>query len=240
MIPTGAHTPSSQKTIKGNSAPKTVSKRGGAQVGHIGKGRKSHCSDTAHSVETIAAPLQCLECGDSLAPHGSRYRSVLDAAEMKAQKKLYEIRRGKCRGCGKISEPKLALFPRALYSNRLTAQVAIMHYLHGVPIGRICEMLGSDVNPSGILAALHRTAKTWEPAIEKLIAGFRASPVKHADETGWRIDGQPGWAWLFCTPSISIVECRETRASIVPKQIFGQAQLPGVLVVDRSPCASAT
>lgn len=35
--------------------------------------------------------------------------------------------------------------------------------------------------------------------------------VKPADETGWRTDGHSGYAWLFCTPALSIFAFRETR-----------------------------
>jgi transposase len=78
---------------------------------------------------------------------------------------------------------------------------------------------------------------------EKLIAEYRQAPVKHADETGWPNDGRRGYAWLFCTPPISIFRLRLTRAASVAKDVLGEEPLPGVLVVDRyhaynkAPCA---
>ena len=66
-----------------------------------------------------------------------------------------------------------------------------------------------------------------------LIDTYRNSLVKHADETGWRTDGNNGYAWLFCTPKISIFRIRKTRSSSVPKEVFGEKTVPGVLVVDR-------
>jgi len=74
-----------------------------------------------------------------------------------------------------------------------------------------------------------------EPAIapDSLIEVYRDSEVKHADETGWRTDGNNGYAWLFCTPKISIFRFRRTRSASVPREIFGEKPVPGVLVVDR-------
>jgi len=66
-----------------------------------------------------------------------------------------------------------------------------------------------------------------------LVQAYRDSPVKHADETGWRTDGQNGYSWLFCTPDISIFRVRRTRSASVPKEVLGEKALPGVLVVDR-------
>jgi hypothetical protein len=67
--------------------------------------------------------------------------------------------------------------------------------------------------------------------------------VRHADETGWRTDGHSGYAWLFCTPTLSLFLFRPTRAAAVPQEVLGEQPLTGVLVVDRysgynrAPCA---
>ena len=69
------------------------------------------------------------------------------------------------------------------------------------------------------------------------------APVRHADETGWRTDGKSGYAWLFCTPTLSLFLFRSSRSAKVPQQVLGDQPLAGVLVVDRyngynrSPCA---
>ncbi len=62
---------------------------------------------------------------------------------------------------------------------------------------------------------------------------YQLSAVKHADETGWRNDGQSGYAWLFCSPETSLFPFQNTRSASLPRGIFGEKLLPGVLVVDR-------
>ena len=69
--------------------------------------------------------------------------------------------------------------------------------------------------------------------LEELINYYRQSPVKHADETSWRNDGQNGYAWHFCTTDISIYRLRKSRSSKVVKEVLGNKPLTGVLVVDR-------
>jgi transposase len=79
--------------------------------------------------------------------------------------------------------------------------------------------------------------------IERLVRDYRRTPVKHADETGWRTVGRNGYAWLFCTETISLFRFRGSRSAQVAQQVLGTRQLTGVLVVDRyhacnrSPCA---
>ena len=108
-----------------------------------------------------------------------------------------------------------------------------MHYLHGVPLGRIGEIFGKDIRIGSIIGILHRVAKIFEPLIPVLIQQYRDSFVKQADETSWGTDGQKGWAWLFSTEYIALLLCEDTRAASVTTKVFGTKTLPGVLVVDR-------
>ena len=106
-----------------------------------------------------------------------------------------------------------------------------MHYFHGVPVGRICEMTG--INAGSLVDIFHRLGRYFASVMEALKARYREDPVKHADETGWRNDGQNGYAWLFCTALLSIFLFKNTRSASVPKGIFGEKNLPGVLVAGR-------
>jgi transposase len=109
--------------------------------------------------------------------------------------------------------------------------MAVMHYFHGIPMGRICEMTGIPLG--SLVDMFHRLSGYFAPLLDLLKEQYRLSPVKHADETGWRNDGQSGYAWLFCTPETSLFSFQNTRSSSVPRSIFGDKKLPGVLVVDR-------
>ena len=51
-----------------------------------------------------------------------------------------------------------------------------------------------------IVSAIHRTAQRAQPAVAAILDRIRASPVVHADETGWRQSGANGYVWTFSTP----------------------------------------
>jgi hypothetical protein len=116
-----------------------------------------------------------------------------------------------------------------------------MHYLHGIPMGRICEQIG--ISDGSLIKIFHRIAKMFTGIHIHLIEQYRQSHVKHADETGWRNDGQSGYAWLFATELISIFLFRKSRSALVAGEVLGTDPLSGTLVVDRysvynkAPCA---
>lgn len=111
-----------------------------------------------------------------------------------------------------------------------------------MPLKRLENLWGKELIEGNLIKTFHRLSNLWKPAIAKLKEDYRKSPVKHADETGWRTDGESGYSWLFCTDKISIFNFKDTRSSKVAKEAFGAKELPGVLVVDRygvynkSPC----
>jgi hypothetical protein len=111
------------------------------------------------------------------------------------------------------------------------ANAAVMYYLHGIPLGRVCEQL--QAHPGSLIEGFHRIAHFFAPLLPKLIELYRQSRVKHADETSWRTDGQNGYVWLFATDAISLFLFRQTRSGKVPQTVLGNHPLPGVLVVDR-------
>jgi len=228
----GSSTPSSKIPIKENS--KKSSNKGGAKNGHEGHGRKSISGDEADRIEHLAVDeKRCPDCGGELKSKGIVERTVVEKVPVKVEKVLYECEKKWCPKCKKTIQKKPDVLPRSLYGNQLIASATTMHYVHGIPMGRIESILGNKINAGSLFDTLHRVAGIWKPAIEKLIKEYRFSLVKHADETGWRNDGQSGYSWLFCNKDTSIFRFEDNRSGRVPAEIFGKEKLPGVLVVDR-------
>jgi transposase len=228
----GASTPSSKLPTKETTPEKNRQKKGGARIGHEGHGRKSHTEETADVVISLDPPTVCPRCGGELVVVEMRDRAVIESSPMKPEKLLYRLPHGKCKNCKKIfrmNPPRV--LPKSLYGNRLTAQLAVMHYFHGIPMGRISEMTG--VNVGSVIEVYHRLSRVFAGITEALVGEYRRASVRHADETSWRNDGQSGYAWLFCTLTLCIFLFKNTRSASVPKSIFGEEALPGVLVVDR-------
>lgn len=238
----GAATPSARRPVKANSPPERQAKRGGARPGHPGHGRAAFAATMAARVIDVPGAPRCPGCGGPLEEKGPRSRSVLDIAPPRPAPHLYRLQRGYCPRCHRtVQAPLPVVLPQALFGNELTAHLVWGHYGHGIPLGRLGEQLG--VRLGSVIGLLHRLAARFQAVLPQLIAEYRAAPVRHADETGWRTDGRSGYAWLFCTPTLSLFLFRATRAATVPHEVLGDRPLAGTLVVDRyggynrAPCA---
>jgi transposase len=240
----GASTPSAKLPLKPNTKPTTLAKRRGARPGHPGAGRRAFSANQADRVEVMAAAGgdRCPACAGPLEDKGYDNRLVGDSRPLKAERILYRLPKQYCLRCERTFQPRPpAVLPKSLYGTQLLATATAMHYLYGIPLGRVCEQTG--LGPGSLVEIFHRVGRLLARIPERLVAEYRQAPVKHADETGWRTTGQNGYAWLFATPQLSLFLFRQTRAASVPKEVLGTAPLPGCLVVDRyggynkAPCA---
>jgi len=228
----GSSTPSSRLPVKPNSSTGHPRNRGGGKEGHKGHGRASILEQDADKVEKLTIANVCPDCGSTLEEKGTRARAVIDCQPVKMKKIVYHLERKRCPKCKKVISARApGVLAKCLYSNRLLAYVAVQHYIYGNTLGQIEKQTG--VGYSSLIDAMHQLAKRLKGVPKTLIEAYRDSPVKHADETGWRTDGNNGYAWLFCTPRISIFRVRRTRAASVAKEVLGDKALRGILVVDR-------
>lgn len=228
----GSSTPSSKTPVKENIQQKEKKPRG-ARPGHKGNGRRSHDEATVdHIVEVPPASETCPDCGNPLEKKGWAKRSVIDTPQQKPEKIIFRLAKRYCPQCRRSATPQPpGVLSKSLYGNQFIADAIEMHYLHGVPMGRISEHLG--IGPGSLVKLFRRCADLFEAVPNRLIQEFRQAPVKHADETGWRTDGKNGYVWLFATLDLSIFQFGKNRSSKVPQAVFGKGPLPGVLVVDR-------
>lgn len=240
--PFGSSTPSSKIPIKSNRPEENQKKQGGAKPGHAGHGRKAIPAQSADRIESIEGWAHCPQCRGPLEEKGVQQRSVLDSRPMRAERILYRLTKQYCPRCQKtLQAPAPGVLPKSFYGNQLITQVIFSHYQQGIPLGQVCEQIG--VAYSSVIDILHRMARRFKGVLPVLVDQYRTSEVRHADETGWRVDGRSGYAWLFATPRLSVFLFRPTRSARVVKEVLGETPLPGALVVDRynaynrSPCA---
>jgi transposase len=230
----GSATPSAKRPVKASTPPPQAPKRKGARPGHLGVGRHTFDASQAEQVVDIPPVVgdRCPDCDAVLEDKGTDSRAVLESHPVKAERILYRLPKRYCPRCRRTFQPRApAVLPQSLYGNQLIATATTMHYLHGIPLGRVCEQTG--LGPGSVVEVFHRLARVFAGIPDRLIQEYRQAPVKHADETGWRTNGHNGYAWLFATPHLSLFLFRQTRAASVPQQVFGKPWLPGCLVVDR-------
>lgn len=229
----GSSTSSAKRPVKPNTTPReSPGARGGARPGHPGHGRQGIPAEKADQVVLLSGAETCPDCGGTLHDRGCRERTVLDVEPLRRQTIHYRLRQKYCPRCRRTVRPKApGVLKRHLLGNRLLAHVAVQHYLFGATLGHLETQLG--VGNGALQGALHHLAQCLEPACAELLAEYRQAPVRHADETGWRTDGCNGYAWLFCTSTISLFRFRQSRAGAVAQAVLGEQPLGGVLVVDR-------
>lgn len=240
----GSSTSSAKKPSKSNTMPPKVAKKRGARTGHPVHSRKRADSARADKVVQVPSAFEgmCPRCGKALERKATRRRLVRECRPIESEEIVFELPVERCTCCSKVfGTPAPDVFPKAVLGNQLVTNAVEMSYLHGIPLGRACEQL--DAGAGALVGMYHRLGRLFEDVPNKLIEIYRQAKVKHADETGWRTNGKNGYAWLFATPELSIFQFEKTRASRVPKAVFGEQPLPGVLVVDRyagynkMPCA---
>jgi transposase len=86
---------------------------------------------------------------------------------------------------------------------RLMALITSLHEDGRMPIGviqaHLATIYGLDLSSGAIEGVLHTVASKGEAAVATIQAEVRQSAVVHADETGWREDGQNRYVWLIAT-----------------------------------------
>lgn len=230
--PFGLSTPSAKRLIKASTPAEQRAKRGGAKPGHEGHGRQAVSEAEAASVECLATPEVCPDCGTPLDFRGERERTIIDCEPVRAVKRLVRIPAGHCPKCRRTFRPRVrGVLPRSICSNRLLAQAALWHYKDGLTLGHIARQF--DLSKGLLIGRMHALGELLEPAVDSLIKAWRLAPVKHADETGWRCDGRNGYTHGFFTSDISLFRCRLTRSGDVAAEVFGEVPHVGTLVVDR-------
>lgn len=229
----GSSTSSAQLPVKANTTARhRPGAFGGARPGHRGHGRPSFSVQNADQVISIGGPESCPDCGGALRQTRCRERHVIEIEPLRRQILHYQLQQKYCPRCRRTVRPRApGVFKRQLLGHRLLAHVAVQHYVFGVTLGQLEVQLG--IGNGTLQGAMHQLAERLEPACESLVEAYRQAPVKHADETFWRTDGCNGYAWLFCSPKISVFRFRQTRSGQVAQEVLGEPPLAGVLVVDR-------
>ena len=150
---------------------------------------------------------------------------------------VYIERRCPLRGHRNV--PKVELGEQVVGKNRLSsstmAMIASLHEVGRLPLEQIQWLLSSfhklKLSVGEIVRVLHIVAGKAAGTKARLREELRSSPVVHADETGWRQDGQNGYLWSFSGEQVHYVAAEASRASEVVRRVLGE-DFRGVLVSD--------
>lgn len=207
----------------------------GARAGHVGASRpRPEVIDRRETHQLSVCPC----CGGALVRTGRvRTRVIEDIPEnLKPEVAEHTIHRDWCPRCKKQVEPKVAdALARCQFGNRTVALSAWLHYGLGITTSQIVEVLGRHlrlpISEGGLTQMWHRTAEVVMPWYEQIRRMCLDAGVLHADETGWRVNGQTWWLWCFATSDATCYRIDESRGHPALEKFFVE-EFAGVLVTD--------
>lgn len=148
--------------------------------------------------------------------------------------------RGHCPHCGTVQSTHPEQVSTAVgaagthLGRNALALAASLNKDHGLTIRKVCRILqdhfGLTLTPGGLSQALVRIAGKLQEPFEQLRQAVRQSAVVHADETGWWLDGNSAWLWVFTNADLTLYAI-DNRSHQVVRRILGDDH-PGVLISD--------
>ena len=190
-----------------------------------------------HRVEHVVE--SCPDCGTHLTGGWvQRTREVIELPVAPVQVTEHVFIARTCPVCRRRRVPTAQLDGVALGRQRLgvnvLSRIATLREEGRLPIRSIQWYLRTvhqlRLSVGAIVSAIHQTAQQAQPAVAAMVDRIRASPVVHADETGWRQNGNNGYVWTFSTPTERYF-LRRGRGKAVVDEALGES-FSGVLVSD--------
>ena len=230
MIFKSAAKHTTQTSTQGNQL-----KRGG-QKGHQGKTRDIPQPDR----EVTVFLNSCPQCGGQLQGWDSLVTHTVEDIILPTTKTIttrYLKRRYYCNHCHKEMVPTHPdEVPNSHFGiTTLSLIVTLKQRLH-IPLPGIVFLLktiwGLNITPSGVQTQLMVAKRLSINPYQELLKQVRGSPVKHSDETTWKVLGKLFWGWMICTKESSYLTIEETRGGEVAERLLSGSSQTDVLVRD--------
>jgi transposase len=221
-----------KKPVRVRSLRERSGKKPGGQKGHKGETlRQAAEPDT--TVDHF--PTGCSECGAALTPEmavGHAARQVFDLPEPQplavTEHRAHDCR---CAACGATTR---ASFPDGVnapvqYGARIAAFVIYLLHYQLLPEDRLVELMADLFGVKLAAATIARMSRScagrlrsFAETVRDLVAG---APVKHMDETGFRIGGKTQWLHVASTALLTFYRVCAKRGSLL-------ANVAGIVVHD--------
>ncbi len=187
---------------------------------------------------------RCPDCNYPL--HGESVDYTREVIELPAPQPVevieHQVIKRWCPHCEAWHSPQLDLAGQVLGQGRIGVRIAsLVSYLRTTlrlsvrAIQAYLETLHQLRLSIGEIVALpHAVRQQLQPQANQLKAEMQASTVVHGDETGWRENGQNGYAWAFVTDgplAVRYFEHDPSHSHLVAQRILG-ADWRGWLVTD--------
>ena len=205
----------------------------GAPCGHRGNSRRRP-KEISEFIDIY--PDRCDRCGGQVNGYPNTFdEHVIEDIEIKKRVTCYRFHAGYCQRCKEVVYPQKEGIPA---NDRIGAEArAVGGYLRhlGLTYRKAASIFkgifGLDLTHPSFMAFNTEQAQNGLSVYEGIKQLIRHSPCVNADETGWRVNGQNHWLWLFTNKDAALYLIDKSRGSKVVSNVLG-AKYEGVLTAD--------
>ena len=233
-----------EKTSRTSSKPPSTDRKerrerakpGGAKPGHAGHSRPlsddvseriAHRPDICHCCRMALAPdlpaeaagvWECIEL-PAVRPHVVRHHRLAV----------------RCPGCGARAVAPVPVSGTP-FGPRLHAVATYLKTYQALSYERLqaalADLFGLRLSQGGLMNLLRRAQGRFQAGREAAVAALRRAEVVASDETGVRIEGCPGYHWVFRCQDAVVHQAAPTRAASVVRAMM-DGHRPAVWLSDR-------
>lgn len=219
--------------------PQAEAKKRGAPVGHPGWFRPT--PTRSDRTILVPAPTKCPHCDAAvvvrrdLPPYEHVQEDFIDG---RATTTCYRHEEGRCSNpkCRRrVRQPGKGEILRAKIGPEMRARGIFLRFDIGLPFRKVVAAIeGLDAlsfTPAALLGFEKQAAEKARPLAHDVALKLRACEVNHADETYYRINGKPAYAWFHGNEHLAHFYICGTRSGKISRKILGK-DYAGGLVAD--------
>ena len=202
---------------------------------------------TNHARPRSTEPTQQVTHGVERCPHCAstlrggwvkRHREIIEISLPRVEVIDHLLLERVCPACGTHAVPVLGTAAGVVGQHRLgprlMAYITTLHEEGRMPVEviqtHLATIWGLTLSSGAIEGVLHAVATRGQAAVAALQEEIRHGGVVHADETGWREDGQNRYVWLIATSTARYLEIGRRNSEHID-DLLGK-DFAGTLVTD--------
>lgn len=228
------HTPPSKDERSKEKVKAKKHGKPGRSPGHEGTTRPQPAPDRTERVEIN----KCPHCDAKLGEPVKVERDIVEEIPepQPAEVICYETLHYCCKRCGKRI---VSTHPDKPKSGRFGAnaqtKITLMKYNSRLPHRKVVDILENEFSFNLVPATVWNTTKSvaghLKPSYDGIVKSLRDSPYIHIDETGFRVNGEKWWLWVFTTDEATVFALRKSRGAKVVREILGRSY-KGIIISD--------
>jgi transposase len=202
-------------------------KKSGGQPGHKGGTVRRVATPDITLKHTASCCAHCQAGLSAAMVTGVETRQVFDLPEPRLEVTEHQAQIYRCAQCDHVTK---AAFPEgvispAQYGPGIRAAAVYLNVQQLIPEDRVAEIMGDllgaeTVCPASIVAWGRRKACELQPVAAHIAVKLAVGPVRHLDETGFRIGGKTCWLHSISTTALTHYRVSEKRGA-VPTDLDG-------------------